>query len=332
MPSIPTILCSPTLVDWNSYHKFHRHMKTHLSNNYLNLLLPSFPDSRRWCIYLINCLYLLVNWHFRHTFHENHHINPPLQQLIALLVLPPPFFFSTSAPSPFLHASPPRIYLFTQPGLQAKKKSSHIPLNHENYQRKPYLSRNRPSSYLLLRSSPFLSNSFTLVTHSTHTKKFLSGDERTPPSPSPSSSSSSSTPILPFSFSLHRDFPPRHRPKQSDLTLATHKRGNTYKKLTYPAIENGLLRSLLLPNPCIRDSFGAPGLVESGALVFEVGSCRLLHPFVLLHPWQSHNSNSLSFLSKSALLVPSLFFKNRDPPVCLLFAIDDFGVSRFFGL
>ena len=156
-------------------------------------------------------------------------------------------------------------------------------------------------------------------------------NERTPPSPS--SSSSSSTPILPFSFSLHRDFPPCHRPKQSDLTLATHKRGNTYKKLlTYPAIENDLLRCLLLPNPCIRDSFGAPGLVESWALVFEVGSCRLLHPFVLLHPWQSHNSNSLPFLSKSALLVPSLFFKNRDPPVCLLFAIDDFGVSRFFGL
>ena len=123
MPSIPTILCSPTLVDWNSYHKFHRHMKPHLSNNYLNLLLPSQTHGGGASTSSI-ASYLLVNWHFRHTFHEKH-INPPLQQLIALLVLPPPFFFSTSAPSPFLHASPPRIYLFTQPGLQEKKIMTH---------------------------------------------------------------------------------------------------------------------------------------------------------------------------------------------------------------
>ena len=123
MPSIPTILCSPTLVDWNSYHKFHRHMKPHLSNNYLNLLLPSFPDSRRWCIYLINCLYLLVNWHFRHTFHEKPHkptsptIYRPLGAPSSFLLNFRPLAFPSRLPSSHLSEHPTR---FTR-----KKKSSH---------------------------------------------------------------------------------------------------------------------------------------------------------------------------------------------------------------
>ena len=60
------------------------------------------------------------------------------------------------------------------------------------------------------------------------------------------------------------------------------------------------------------------------ALVFAVGSCRLLHTFVLLlHPWQRHVSNFLSFLSKSALLVPSLFSRSSRRPAFP----DRFGVS-----
>jgi len=97
--------------------------------------------------------------------------------------------------------------------------------------------------------------------------------------------------------------------------------GGEYKKLTYPAIENDLLRCLLLPNPCIRDSFGVPGL-QSRATVFEVGSCRLLHPFVSLHPWQSHNSNSLPIFPVQIRSPRFFTFLKIDPPVCLLFPID----------
>lgn len=76
---------------------------------------PSFPDSRRWCIYLINCLYLLRQLTFpSHIPRKTHKptsptINRPLGAPSSFLLNFRPLAFPSRLPSSHLSVHPTRF-------------------------------------------------------------------------------------------------------------------------------------------------------------------------------------------------------------------------------
>jgi hypothetical protein len=114
----PTLLCSPTLVDWNSYHKFHRHMKILLSNNHLKLLLPSQTHGGGASTSSIASTWSSIHIFVKHSTETHKPTSPTIDRPLGA----PSSFLPSQLPPPRLSFRPPLLASICSPNQVCKQK------------------------------------------------------------------------------------------------------------------------------------------------------------------------------------------------------------------